>query len=253
MKFHSSRAFLILFSIISVSLFLLSTVNPSLAANASYTYDNGNRLIRVNYDDGSKIEYSYDESGNRTIKAITALDTTAPVTTAAPTGGSYEAAQSVTLTCDDGGGTGCDKIYYTTDGSTPTTASNVYASAIALSATTTLKFFATDLAGNSESVKTQTYTIISPSNPVCITGEVPACYSTLQAAYDAANDGATIRVKAESLVENLNVNRNISVSIEGGYSSDFLSRTGVTTMKGMIQTYSGGGTLTIKDFILNTN
>ncbi|MBW1808462.1 MAG: chitobiase/beta-hexosaminidase C-terminal domain-containing protein [Deltaproteobacteria bacterium] len=51
------------------------------------------------------------------------VDTTAPVTTAAPVGGSYTAAQNVSLTCNDGAGSGCAATYYTTDGSDPTSAS----------------------------------------------------------------------------------------------------------------------------------
>ncbi|MFH1079066.1 MAG: carboxypeptidase regulatory-like domain-containing protein [Pseudomonadota bacterium] len=149
--------------IVSIILTALTfSIIPGYAATASYTCDNGNRLIRVDYEDGSKIEYAYDESGNRTVKTITAVDATFPVTTAAPPGGTYDAAQSVTLTCNDGTGSGCDKTYYTTDGSTPTPASPAYSSAIAIAATTTLKFFSTDLAGNAEAVKTETYTIGNP-------------------------------------------------------------------------------------------
>jgi len=87
------------------------------------------------------------------------LDTSAPVTMASPAGGTYGSAQSVTLSCNDGTGSGCEKIYYTVDGSMPTTASTVYSVPISITVTTTLKFFANDLAGNSETVKSQTYTI----------------------------------------------------------------------------------------------
>ncbi|KAF0219273.1 MAG: hypothetical protein FD174_2359 [Geobacteraceae bacterium] len=66
----------------------------------------------------------------------------------------------MTLTCSDGTGAGCDKIFYTTDGTTPTTSSNVYSTPISVSAITILKYFATDLAGNSEAVKSQTYLFV---------------------------------------------------------------------------------------------
>jgi hypothetical protein len=50
-------------------------------------------------------------------------------------------------------------IYYTLDGSTPTTASYVYSSPLTISYPTTLKFFSMDMAGNTESVKTESYTV----------------------------------------------------------------------------------------------
>ncbi|MEW6215632.1 MAG: chitobiase/beta-hexosaminidase C-terminal domain-containing protein, partial [Nitrospirota bacterium] len=105
--------------------------------------------------------YSVDTAGNaETVKGqLFKVDTIAPTTSALPAGGTYASAQNVTLTCNDGGGSGCDKIYYTTDGLTPTTSSPVYSSPINITTTTTLKFFAKDLAGNIESVKTEIYTL----------------------------------------------------------------------------------------------
>ncbi|MBI5184526.1 MAG: chitobiase/beta-hexosaminidase C-terminal domain-containing protein [Nitrospinae bacterium] len=91
--------------------------------------------------------------------SIAPTDTTAPTTTASPGGGTYNSAQSVTLSCADNGGSGCYVTYYTTDGSDPDTSSLVYASPISISATTTLKFFSIDKAGNRETVKTKEYVI----------------------------------------------------------------------------------------------
>jgi YD repeat-containing protein len=110
-------------------------------------------FITVEHGYGTVIEYVYDADGNL-IEKRTQTDTTAPTTTPSPVAGTYNTAQSVTLTCNDGTGSGCDKIYYTTNGSTPTTSSPVYSSPINISVTTTLKFFAKDRAGNSETVKT---------------------------------------------------------------------------------------------------
>ncbi|MBI5603754.1 MAG: chitobiase/beta-hexosaminidase C-terminal domain-containing protein, partial [Deltaproteobacteria bacterium] len=143
-----------------------------------------NRLIEVVYEDGARIQYTYDAAGNRIEKNYQA-ETTPPTTTATPGGGVYSTAQSVTLTCNDGAGSGCDKIYYTADGSTPTTSSAVYSSPINIAVTTTLQFFARDKSGNSESVKTQTYTIgfamvmvqLKDSNGNSISGGVVQYYS----------------------------------------------------------------------------
>lgn len=78
-----------------------------------------------------------------------ALLDTAPITTASPVGGVYEVASvDVTLSCDDGAGSGCNGTYYTTDGSEPTTASNVYGGTLSFSVDTTLKFFSTGLRGS---------------------------------------------------------------------------------------------------------
>jgi len=113
--------------------------------------------------DGTKTVYAKfkDTPGNwsTAYSSMIFLDTTPPTTTTSLAGGTYNSAQSVALSCSDGTGSGCDKIYYSTDGSIPTTSSTVYSSPIDISVTSTLKFFATDLAGNSEAIKTETYTI----------------------------------------------------------------------------------------------
>ena len=85
---------------------------------------------------------------------VSGIDTVPPVTTASPVGGTFSTAQSVTLTANEPA-----IIYYTLDGSIPTTASPVYTGPIAISATTTLKFFAKDTSGNSEIIKSADYAI----------------------------------------------------------------------------------------------
>ena len=148
-----------LFISMTIIVLLFTSVIVSYAGAVNYTYDGLNRLIRVDYGDGTVIEYTYDNAGNRLETKAQVADTTPPTTTASPPGGIYNTAQSVTLTCNDGTGSGCDKIYYTTDGTIPTISSSIYSSPIDISATATLQFFAKDLAGNSEAVKAETYTI----------------------------------------------------------------------------------------------
>jgi YD repeat-containing protein len=148
----------LLINIVVIGLFFTSVL-ISYAETINYVYDELNRLVRVEYEDGTVVEYIYDKTGNRLEKKLQIPDTTPPTTTASPSRGTYNTAQSVTLTCNDGTGSGCDKIYYTTDGSTPTPSSPIYSSPINISVTTTLRLFAKDLAGNSEAVKTEAYTI----------------------------------------------------------------------------------------------
>ncbi len=87
-------------------------------------------------------------------------DTTAPTVTASPIGGDVTAMPTVTLTASEPA-----TIYYTLDGSTPTTASTVYSAPVAITGLiTTLKYFGVDTAGNASAVQSQTYTkIIVPS------------------------------------------------------------------------------------------
>lgn len=55
------------------AIFLLVVVFASVGLGVTYQYDNLNRLSRVTYDDGTRIIYSYDASGNRTRKVVTVL------------------------------------------------------------------------------------------------------------------------------------------------------------------------------------
>jgi parallel beta-helix repeat protein len=112
---------------------------------------------------------AYTLSGKARLVEIT-VDTTAPTVTANPVGGLYNVTKSVTLSATDNLDSN-PAIYYTTDGSTPTTSSTKYTRPISITSTTTLKFRAVDKSGNKGTVQTVTYTIdaIAPTvtaNPV---------------------------------------------------------------------------------------
>lgn len=91
-------------------------------------------------------------------------------TTAAPAAGVYAAAQVVKLTTNDT--SSAVKIYYTTDGSTPTTSSTLYSTGISISVDTTLKYFAVDVNGFSGAVTSQVYTFdsVKPVTTIDIPG-----------------------------------------------------------------------------------
>jgi hypothetical protein len=105
--------------------------------------------------------FSVDVAGNvegvRSERYV--LDTEAPTVSASPRGGSYGASVDVTLTCDDGTGSGCASIHYTTDGSIPSAASSAYSAPLRLEATTRLRFLAVDRAGNASEERSEVYTL----------------------------------------------------------------------------------------------
>lgn len=107
--------------------------------------------------------FSVDTAGNKeTVKTVVydinipVADTTAPVTSATPAAGVYYEPITVTLAVNE-----IATTYYTTDGSNPTTSSTVYTGGFVVSEDTTVKFFSVDAAGNKETVKSVSYTIVT--------------------------------------------------------------------------------------------
>jgi hypothetical protein len=97
-----------------------------------------------------------DNAGNTTTKTANyVVEPRAATPVFSPKEGTYRRAQTVSIEDATSGAT----IYYTTDGTTPTTSSPVYSAPISVSATETLKAMAT-VSGDVESaVKTAVYTI----------------------------------------------------------------------------------------------
>ncbi len=81
----------LLVSIAVIGLFFIFVLTSYTEAT-NYVYDELNRLIRVEYEDGTVIEYTYDKAGDRLQKAIPYSDATPPTTTASPPGGTYNTA-----------------------------------------------------------------------------------------------------------------------------------------------------------------
>lgn len=78
-----------------------------------------------------------------------------PVIKASPAPGTYDTAQTVALTGSNAG----DKIYYTTNGSTPTTSSTLYTAPIPVASSMTIKAFGVNSAGQSGTVSSFAYVI----------------------------------------------------------------------------------------------
>jgi len=102
--------------------------------------------------------------------------------------GSYSGAQTVTITDGTPGAT----IYYTTNGSTPTTSSTKYTAAITVSASQTLQAIAVASNYNNSAVASAAYTIMTPAaTPVF--SVAPGTYASAQTvSISAATAGSSI-------------------------------------------------------------
>jgi hypothetical protein len=133
-----------------------------------------------------------DTAGNSSaVQSISyTIDTTAPVITASSSGGTFTSSQTVTLSSNETGTT----IYYTLDGSTPTTSSPVYNSALTISSTSTLKFLGKDTAGNQSAVQSVSFTINAPDTtaPTVSISPVAGTFTATQSVTMTANEPATI-------------------------------------------------------------
>ena len=78
----------LIISIAIIGLFIASAVT-SYAETTNYIYDELNRLIRVEYEDGTVVYYIYDKADNR-LKTHVGIDVTPPTTTASPGGGAMK-------------------------------------------------------------------------------------------------------------------------------------------------------------------
>jgi chitodextrinase len=128
-----------------------------------------------------------DTSGNRSTGATITKATSSSASytvSASPSSGTYNATQNVILSVNPTGAT----IYYTTNGTTPTTSSSVYSTPIVVSANMTIKFFAQDGSGNATSVQTATYTIDTVAPTVTIQ-PVTGTYNSTQSVQITSNEG----------------------------------------------------------------
>ncbi|MBI5100540.1 MAG: chitobiase/beta-hexosaminidase C-terminal domain-containing protein [Nitrospirae bacterium] len=167
--------------------------------------------------DGQKAVYARfkDGVGNWSTFLIfddTKLDTTAPVTTASPAGGTYGAAQSITLSCSDGAGSGCNPTHYCTG--TDCTPSSLYIGPINISASATLRFKSEDFVGNIENIRTETYVIdaSAPTGTITINSGAAATNSTsvtLALTCTDANGCAQMKFSDD----------NVGWSVEEGYAT----------------------------------
>ncbi len=125
-------------------------------------------------------------------KKETSSTPTCATPTFSPVAGTYYEAQSVTITSATEGAT----IYYTLDGTDPTTASNVYSEALSISQTTTVKAMAVKADYNNSAVATAIYNIVPPAVATPTFSPAAGIYTETQTvSIVCSTEGATIQYK----------------------------------------------------------
>ncbi len=174
-----------------------------------------------------------------------------PVISAAPAPKLYDAAQSVTLT----GSNTDDKIYYTTDGSTPTTASALYTAPIQVASTLTVKAFGVNSLGQAGSAATFAY-VIDPNADVqapTITANLPVKTDTSVSVSFVVKDNKTAATTAYYTDNNTEPTTGSKVYLSGnasaGLTGPAIVLTKSTTLKFLV--VDGGGNRTTQSFYYN--
>ena len=121
---------------------------------ATLTYTYGTTTNNISLETMKFVMPASNVTVNATFTELAAVATP----TFTPAAGSYISVQQVSIACATEGAT----IYYTLDGSDPTTESTVYAAAFTVDTTTTVKAFAVKEGMNNSSIASATYTIIQP-------------------------------------------------------------------------------------------
>jgi predicted outer membrane repeat protein len=182
---------------IGTTTYIINITTPTASANYQTGYYNTTKNITLSMSEAGNIYYTINGttptntstlyngaiiiSKNTTLKYIAinnagnissvytqtyTIDLTIPTASANVKSGVYNTNKVVTLTMSEPG-----NIYYTLNGTTPTSKSLLYTKPITISSTSTLKYIAIDTANNKSSIYVQNYTIdktaptIAKTNP----------------------------------------------------------------------------------------
>ena len=209
-----------------VNAFIFLSFIASFAATTTYQYDDVNRVIRV-------------ERGTKTLVPVANFS-------ASPTTGS--APLTVNFTdLSTHNPTSWQWDFGDSSTSSEQNPSHIYAS----QGSYTVSLTVSNANGSNTKTVTNCITVNACPHLVRIVRGTPVYFSTLQDAYNAANNGEVIQSVGTRFTEDLlQINKNITVTLDGGYDCQYATNSGMTFLKGMIQTTSTGGTLTIKNFVI---
>jgi hypothetical protein len=132
-------------------------------------------------------------------------------------GGSYPGQQSVTISDSVSGST----IYYTTDGTTPTTSSTKYTAALSIASTETIKAIAVKSGDANSAVASATYTITAPVAP----GSLSAPGSSGQVALKWTVSAGAV---SYSVYRGTSSNKESTTAIATGISGSSYTNTGLS-------------------------
>jgi hypothetical protein len=169
--------------------------------------------------------------------AVTSGTYTIPLSTPvfAPLAGTYTAAQSVSITS-----TGATNIYYTTDGSTPTTTSTPYTAAVTVSNNTVLKAIGVNGSG-SGLVASASYTIIPPAPVFSPTPGTYPNFTVLPVTISDATSGTIIHYTTDG---------STPTTTSTQYSAAVSLPVATTTLKAIAVNANGSSAVTAGTYLL---
>ena len=118
---------------------------------------------------------------------VTGCSVVPPDLTISPVSNNYY--NPITVSMSTAGGTGTITIYYTTDGSTPTTSSTKYTSTFNVSTATVVKAIAVDANGNVSNLEGQSYTFVLPKPTTKISPAAGNYYNPIAVTISAGGNG----------------------------------------------------------------
>lgn len=112
----------------------------------------------------------------------------------------------------------------------------------------TVSLTATGIGGAVTMTKTNYISVSSCSHNKVKIGGTPYYYPTIQTAYNVTTNKESVQMQALPFSENLNLQHNTNIKLQGGFGCDYLLNPGWTTINGSLTI--SGGTVTIENVVI---